>query len=236
MLRLRLLSGLAGAALLLTLTPAPLAADAEGLTGTVQTADGSPIAGAQVWLIHTYSEGILTTVTTDADGHYRLVAPAGDYYEAVAMTQDVEPTQDFHSVYHEAQRFGVTIAAGGTTVLDWVLPDMSMNGNCAKSWCKVHVFVQGFDAFEPVKIYLQGWVLNSGQSTSFQLDLGVLTTSASGTAKGAFSFVRPALGTFHTTAIGENPPHETSNPFVVKWTASHETLLLLDKKAPGVGP
>jgi hypothetical protein len=231
---LRLLSGLVGAALLLTLTPAPLAADAEGLTGTVSTADGSPVAGVQVWLIHTYPEGILATTTTDAGGHYRLTAAAGDYYEAVAMTQDVEPTWDFHSVYHEAQRFGLTLAAGGTTLLDWVLPEMSMNGNCTKTSCKVHVSVQGFDAFEPVQIAIQGWVLDSGRASPLQLDLGVLTTNASGAAKDAFSFVRPARGTFHTAAIGENPSHVISNSFVVKWTASHETLLLLDK--PDVAP
>ena len=234
MLRLRLLSGLAGAALLLTLTPAPLAADAEGLTGTVRTADGSPVAGVQVWLIHTYPEGILATTTTDADGHYRLDAPAGDYYEAVAMTQDVELTYDWHSVYHEVQRVGLTLAAGGSTLMDWVLPETSMHGNCTKSSCKVHVSVQGFDAFAPVKIYLYGWL--QGQPSAIHLDLGALTTSASGAAKGDFSFARPGFGTFHTIAISVYPNPMTSNRFVVRWVDSFETLVVLDKKAPDPAP
>jgi hypothetical protein len=176
-----------------TVVPGP-----EGLTGTVWNADGSPKAGADLWLIQTYPT-IVDRTTTDAEGHYRLTAPAGFYYLAYVQTQDPldPPTADWRAVYHSVGFWGMSVAAGGTTQLDWVLPEMSMKGNCNQTSCKVHVSISGFGALVPVKIYLQ-----SVDVPGFQLALGTLTANAAGAAKGAFTFAKPETGGSYYTAAG----------------------------------
>ena len=171
----------------------------EGLTGTVRNADGSAAAGADVSLVRTYSEGILTSTTTDARGQYQLTAPAGTYYLAAVQTQDPlePPTADWRIVDHTVGWWIMSVAAGGTTQLDWVLPEMSMKGNCDKTSCKVHVSIRGFGALMPVNIYLQSLDVNG-----YQLVLGTLTADASGAAKGAFTFAKPATAARYYTAAG----------------------------------
>lgn len=171
----------------------------EGLTGTVRNADGSAAAGADVWLIRTYSEGILTSTTTDASGHYQLAAPAGTYYLAYVRAVDPfdPPTADWRVVDHTVGWWSMSVAAGGTTQLDWVLPEMSMKGNCNKTSCKVHVSIRGFGALMPVNIYLQSVDVNG-----FQLVLGTLTADASGAANGAFIFATPDTAARYYTAAG----------------------------------
>jgi hypothetical protein len=131
-------------------------------------------------------------------------------------------------VYHEVQVFGLTVAAGGPTTLDFVLPEMSMKGNCTKTTCKLHVSVGGFDPFDAVEVYLQGWTIEGSVGTQFpQVDLGSLTCGASGAAKGAFTFDRPPRGTYHLAAAGQSEQGDGTS--VYKTTYSPETLMLLDK-------
>lgn len=65
---------------------------------------GQPVPGARVTVVETGA-----TATTDPDGLYRLDLPPGRYTLAVTKRDHLE------------QRVGVTVAAGGSTELSWVL-------------------------------------------------------------------------------------------------------------------
>lgn len=83
------------------------------------------------------------------------------------------------------------MAAVGTTVLDWVLAEVPMKGNCTKTDCKVHVSLTGFGALNPVDVCLVGLgIPDSAQH------LGALAADRSGAARGAIRFEKP-------TAAGE---------------------------------
>jgi hypothetical protein len=176
-----------------TVVPGP-----SGLTGTVRSADGTPRAGVAMWILRTFDEGIIATTTTNSDGTYLLPAPADHYIEAVAQDHDPYPIPDGSpTVYREVQYFNLDIAAGATTLRDWVLPSLSMKGICTKSICKVHESIRGFNPLEPVKVYLQ-----SGDVAGFgQLLLGTVTTDETGAADDSFTFAKPdGAGRYYTTA------------------------------------
>ena len=190
----------------------------EGLTGTVRSADGSPKADVDMWILRTFDEGILARTTTDENGLYLLQVPAGLYIEAVARDQDPAPIPDGSpTVYREVQYFNVDIAEGVTTVRDWILPGLTMKGTCTKSTCKVHEAIRGFNPLEPVKVYLQ-----SADVPGFgQLLLGTVLTDETGVADETFTFAKPAVpGRYYTAATpGDFPGY-------VKSTASRGLLLV----------
>ena len=196
----------------------------EGLTGIVRTADGSPRAGAKVWLIHTYDEGTLATTTTDADGRYELAAPAGTYQGVFAGTRDPERPGDAVIVDHSTRFSSLTVAAGGTTVVDFVLPEMSMTGSCGTTSCTVRVSIRGFGPLVPVEIYLSTLYISVDGQT-LQLDLGTLTASASGAASGSFSLPRPADSSYFAAAASRPVSSRLDG------TYSHETLLVTTPRA-----
>jgi hypothetical protein len=195
----------------------------EGLTGIVRTADGNPRAGAKVWLIRTYDEGILATTTTDADGRYELAAPAGTYQGVFAQTRDPERPGDAVIVDHST-RTSLTVAEGRTTVVDLVLPEMSMTGSCGTTSCTVRVSIRGFGPLVPVEIYLQTFDI-SVDGRPFQLDLGTLTASASGAASGSFSLPRPADSSYFAAAASRPVSSRLDS------TYSHGTLLVTTPRA-----
>ncbi len=174
-----------------------IVAGADGLTGTVRRADGQPAAGADVRLLQVYDEGIYAQTTTDAAGHYELAAPAGIYQVAFVSSLDEPPIVGGLNVYHDVGYWLLTLATGGTTQLDWVLPEASMTGTCTKTDCKVHVSLAGFGALNPVDVHLVGLGIPGSE-----LQLGTLTADRWGAAKGAFRFERPATtGDYYVAVV-----------------------------------
>jgi hypothetical protein len=105
-------SGLAFFAILLAL---PLAAAAQTTTavivGTIADSSGSPVSGAGVTARNTET-GLTRTVTTGADGNFRLeFLPVGNYVIDVTAT----------SGFKKASRTGIVLAVGDTSRVDITL-------------------------------------------------------------------------------------------------------------------
>jgi len=97
------------------------------LTGTVASATGEPVAGAQIRL----TGAAAVTTTTQADGSYQVRLPAGDYSMAVSSYgYAAAPTAS-----------GVSVTAGGTTVRSvklraepWVTVSGTVTDGSGQGW------------------------------------------------------------------------------------------------------
>ncbi len=109
----------AGAAALALAGPtlAPTVATAQdytsgNLSGRVETADGAPVAGAQVTVRS--GQGVSRQATTDANGRYQINAlPVGPYAAEVSAPAGSLPNQRI-SVQPGGSSFNFTLAGGGT--------------------------------------------------------------------------------------------------------------------------
>jgi hypothetical protein len=166
---------------------APGAAPADGaVVGTVRETDGSPAPGVEVWLVRSWAEPSTPKVKTDADGRYRIVAPAGEYIEAMFSVYAPHrgPTGYAHAVRRMVYRFGPTIPAGGATTIDVTLPDATVGGTCGMSGCTIDVVVAGFAPGEVLAVTLVADLMVGDHS--FAQRLATLVAGADGSARGTF--------------------------------------------------
>ncbi|HEU0207513.1 MAG TPA: carboxypeptidase regulatory-like domain-containing protein [Candidatus Udaeobacter sp.] len=102
------------------------------LEGIVKDAKGQPIEGADVWIAHSDSRRLLTTVKTDANGRYILQGLTAGNYRVTLIVNDVVKTSINNT----------TLEPGESTQLNFDLTHrrVSVTAKKGKHWVWIPAF------------------------------------------------------------------------------------------------
>jgi hypothetical protein len=119
--RVRLSKLSLGLALALAAAPAFAQNTSAGLGGTVSSADGAPLAGANVTIVHAES-GTASNVTTDAEGRYsaRGLRPGGPYTITITKDGVTEKRENVYIQLGTVTNVDATVGSGAAVTLDTV--------------------------------------------------------------------------------------------------------------------